>query len=101
MLHFRACRTAVAGSPAVFRYMMIIFEPVFKWEVVRSAIQACLEHEIPFSMCQRNKFRCTYEHKVWQCATSKIGRVRSPSGLLVDSFALHCNEAIDTSWNSC
>ena len=39
-------------------HMMIIFEPVFKWEVVRSAIQACLEHEIPFSMCQRNKFRC-------------------------------------------
>ena len=30
------------------------------WEVLRSAIQACLEHKIPFSMCQRNKFRCTY-----------------------------------------
>ena len=34
-------------------HMMIIFEPVFKWEVVRSAIQACLEQDIPFSKCHR------------------------------------------------
>ena len=40
-------------------------EIVFKWEVLRSATQAYPEQEIPFSKCQRNKFRCTYERKVW------------------------------------
>ena len=35
-------------------------EIVFKWEVLRSATQACLEQEIPFSKCQRSKFRCTH-----------------------------------------
>ena len=28
-------------------------EIVFKWEVLRSATQACLEQEIPFSKCHR------------------------------------------------
>ena len=71
-------------------------EIVFKWEVLRSATQACLEQEIPFSNCQRSKFRCNNEWKVWHVRHRKIGRARSPSGLLVDSFALHRNEAIDT-----
>ena len=31
----------------------------------------------------------------------EIRRARSPSGLLVDSIALHRKEAIDTCWNSC
>ena len=33
--------------------MILIFEIVFKWEVLRSATQAYLEQEIPFSKCQR------------------------------------------------
>ena len=28
--------------------MIIIFEPVLKWEALRSAIQACLEQKVPF-----------------------------------------------------
>ena len=49
--------------------MIIIFEIVFKWEVLRSATQACLEQEIPL----RSKFRCTYERKVWHVRHRKLG----------------------------
>ena len=48
-------------------------EIVFKWEVLRSATQACLEQEIPFSNCQRSKFRCNNERKVWHVRHRKLG----------------------------
>ena len=44
-------------------------EIVFKWEVLRSATQACLDQEILF----RSKFRCTYERKVWHVRHRKLG----------------------------
>ena len=62
--------------------MIIKFEPVFKWEVVWSATQACLEQEIPFRKCQKSNFRCTYERKVWHVRHWKL-EAKSPSGLLV------------------
>ena len=75
-------------------------EIVFKWEVLRSATQACLEQEIPFSNCQRSKFRCTYERKVSHVRHRKLGEP-GPHQVSWLSFALHRNEAIDTCWNSC
>ena len=53
--------------------LQIIFEIVFKWEVLLSATQACLEQEIPYSKCQRSRFRCTYERKVWHVRHQKLG----------------------------
>ena len=74
-------------------------EIVFKWEVLRSATQACLEQEIPFSNCQRSKFRCTYEQKVLHVRHRKLGEP-GPHQVSWLSFASHRNEAIDTCWNS-
>ena len=42
-------------------------EIVFKWEVLRSATQACPEQDIPL------KFRCTYVRKVWHVRHRKLG----------------------------
>ena len=73
---------------------MIIFEPVLKWEVLWSAIQACLEQEIPFSKCHRRASSGALMNRRFGMCDIENWESQAQPGLLVDSIALRRNEAI-------